>query len=80
MELLQHPEAVQPREEQVEDDEVPLAGARERQARRPVVGGGHAVSLGLEPPADECLDARLVLDQQDLHRSPFDSNPIEDDV
>ena len=70
VQLVEHSEPVHPREEQVEDDEIPFSGARERETVRPVVGRDDSVPLRLEAAPNERLNARLVLDQQDPHRSP----------
>ncbi len=70
LERAQDLEAVPPREQQVEHDEVPGAGPGEREPLDPVAGALDCVALGLEAAGDEREDPRLVFDHQDSHRTP----------
>ena len=67
LELAQDLQAVQPRQQQVEHDEVPARARCEVEPFPPVARRDHGVPLGLQPSGEEGLDSRLVLDDQDAH-------------
>ena len=63
-------EAVEPRQPEVEDDEIRAALADRRQRRRAVAGRQHREARVLEVVAGERGDLRFVVDDEDgLHRS-----------
>src|SRR5438105_2990702 len=66
-ELAQHGQAVEARQEQVEDDEVVAPFARAPEPGRTVGCLVDGEALRLEPPPYEREDPRLVLDDQDRH-------------
>jgi len=67
VQLPQHREPVEAREQEVEDDRVAVSCQRPAQAFRAVPCALDAEALGLETSGQEREDARLVLDDQDLH-------------
>ena len=58
---------VDPRQEQVEQDEVVLRREREAEAGGPVLGAVHDETLGLQSFAEEFQDPRLILDDEHSH-------------
>ena len=81
MQLPQHLEPVEPRQQQVEDDEIPARLRREFEPRAAVSGRDDRVPLGLEAAGEERLDSGLVLDDQDAHSDlPPESTPALNDV
>src|SRR5581483_1881265 len=68
--LGQQAQAVDARQQQVEDDELVRSAERELEPCRPVLGGVDHEPLGLEPQPEEIQDPRLVLDDENPHPRP----------
>src|SRR5581483_7180499 len=66
-ELGEQPHPVEPRQQQVEDDELVRLGEPEAQTGRAVLDAVDRKALGLEPQSQELEDPRFVLDDQDPH-------------
>jgi hypothetical protein len=64
----QHLEPVEAGQHPVEHDEVDLRFDRKARAFLAVGGHPHRVALGAQAALEEVGDARLVLDDKDLHR------------
>src|SRR5581483_7932811 len=71
VQLAEHGEPVDRRQQQVEHDEVPRIAERQAQAFATVLRRSDGVALGLEAPGEERQDSRFVLDHEDTHRSPI---------
>src|SRR6266508_1326391 len=67
LDLPKHTEAVNARQEQVEDDEIAWVVECPFQSLGPVCGGAHQETLGLQAPCEERQNPRLVLDDEDAH-------------
>ena len=67
LQLPQDLQPVEPRQQQVEHDEVPARPRRQVEPLAPVAGRDDRVPLGLETAGEERLDSSLVLDDQDPH-------------
>ena len=66
-ELVQHAEAVDPRQEQIEQDEVVGVALRALQTLAAVARSVDRKTLRFEPSCEEPEDPRLILDHQDPH-------------
>ena len=64
---MQHTEAVDPRQEQIEQHEVVGVALRALQALATVARSVDRKTLRLEPSCEEPEDPRLILDHQDAH-------------
>jgi hypothetical protein len=71
MDLAQHRQPVERRQQQVEDDQVPRAAERQTQPFPPVVRRSDAVTLCLQPTSEEGEDPGFVLDHENSHRAPI---------
>ena len=75
MQLAQHLQAGEARQEQVQHDEIPAPRRRQLEPVPTVVRGHDGVTLCFESTREKCLDPRLVLDHKDPHRPPILSPP-----
>ena len=74
-ELGEQPEPVEPRQQQVEHDELVRAFGGETQSGRPVLGTVDDEAFGFEPDAQELENPRLVLDDENPHLIPPGADP-----
>ena len=65
--LFQQGEAVQPRQHQVQDDQVVIAGLRPTKSFPAIAHDIHGITGPAEPIAEGTLQARRVFDQQNSH-------------
>ena len=70
-------QAVEPRQEQIEDHELIRAVERKSKADGAVLGGVHDEALSLESQSQEVEDPGLILDHENAHgrRRPYNAAP-----